>query len=58
MDKVPAHLIGHLDAEIALYTSGATTEEELDSAIVAVLAEYREWSRGERSDAGISAGER
>jgi hypothetical protein len=54
----PAHLLGYLDAEITLYTGGATTERDLDSAIADCLQEYRAWSRIGRSDAGILGGER
>jgi hypothetical protein len=55
---VPAHVLGYLDAEITLYNGGATTDGDLENAIRDCLEEYRRWSRVERSDAGISGGER
>jgi hypothetical protein len=57
-DGAPGPLLGYLDAEIMLYDGGATTDEDLERAIADCLDEYRAWSRIERSDAGISGGER
>jgi hypothetical protein len=57
-DGAPGPLLGYLDAEIMLYDGGATTDEDLERAIADCLDEYRAWSRVERSDAGISGGER
>lgn len=57
-NDAPIHLRGYLDVEIALYNEGATTDEELEIAIADCLDEYRGLSRIERSDAGITRGER
>jgi hypothetical protein len=54
----PLSLLSYLDAEISLHTRGATTEAELESAVAGFLEDYRAWARAQRSDAGISGGER
>ncbi|WP_433167322.1 hypothetical protein [Kribbella sp. CA-247076] len=54
----PDHLLTFLDAEIALRQRGATTDEDLESAVSSCLTQYRGWNLTERSDAGISRGER